>query len=194
MSLWCNTLSNAPLILSISRLTTSASSVYHAAYIFSRRRCTTCLQLAAALPPIQVRGRRPQASTIKSICFTSTLSMTLPTIFSRAIGLYIFRFLKSPFFGFLSATVIDLQKYAKQYPVVRQWLKRRVSGSFSSCIASQSTQLGISSSPSALSGLVILITSSTSHILISGTNKGFAYWQLYRSFRSAGGGVRKKEA
>ena len=47
-------------------------------------------------------------SAIKSICFASTLSIIFPTVFSRAIGLYILGFLKSPFFGFLSAIVINL--------------------------------------------------------------------------------------
>ena len=44
-----------------------------------------------------------------------------------------------------------------------------------------------------MSGLVILIASSTSYILISGVYKGFGYWQSYRSSRSIGGSVRKKE-
>ena len=60
-------------------------------------------------------------------------------------------------------------------------------------MASWSIRLGSWSSPSAMSGLVILIASSTSYILISGVHKGFRYWQSCKSFRSASGGIRKKE-
>ena len=114
-------------------------------------------------------------------------------MFSRAISLYILGSLKSPFFSFLNTIVINLQKCIGQYPAVRQWLKRRVSSSFSFYMALQSTRLGSQSSPNIVSGLIILIASSTSHILISGVYKGFRYQQLCRSSRSAGSGIKKKE-
>ena len=193
ISLWYNTLSNAPNISRHSIDTTIVGSVFYIVQTCSIISLRAKIVDLSGLAPIWDQGRRFLPSASLLILFVTIASRTFANVLSSTIGRYAPGLVQSGFCGFLRTTVIKCFRGLGQYPYLRYTIKNQYSTGPSSSLYSLSRRLGIWSGPGALLiGIFPRTLYSSPGSTSSSIKNSSGYIASQISYRFAGFGSGKK--